>query len=122
MRVYKLKKSEVNMQNSQKATKQQDNGDVKEQLLKELLEQNRKLADKVEKLEQGEKQAPAEKHDPDFYKRILIVVSVVVGVGLLIFLVTTIQRQNSEIYKQQQYQKYYEDITEQTRPYVERGN
>ena len=110
------------MQNSQKATKQQDNGDVKEQLLKELLEQNRKLADKVEKLEQGEKQAPAEKHDPDFYKRILIVVSVIVGVGLLIFLVTTIQRQNSEIYKQQQYQKYYEDITEQTRPYVERGN
>lgn len=43
------------MQNSQKATKQQDNGDVKEQLLKELLEQNRKLADKVEKLEQENK-------------------------------------------------------------------
>ena len=70
------------MQNNQKATNQQYNGDVKEQLLKELLEQNRKLADKVVKLEQGEKQAPAEKHDPDFYKRILIVISVVVGVGL----------------------------------------
>lgn len=110
------------MQNNQKATNQQYNGDVKEQLLKELLEQNRKLADKVEKLEQGEKHAPAEKHDPDFYKRILIVISVVVGVSLLLFLWTTIQQQKSKIYEQQQYQKYYEDITNRTRPYVERGN
>lgn len=93
----------------------QTKGDVQEQLLKELLEQNRKLADKVEKLEQGEKQAPAEKHDPDFYKRILIVVSVVVAVGLLIFFFARISTLEHENYKQQQYQKYYEDITERTR-------
>lgn len=110
------------MQNNQKATNQQYNGDVKEQLLKELLEQNRKLADKVVKLEQGEKQAPAEKHDPDFYKRILIVISVVVGVGLFFYFWTTIQQQKSKIYEQQQYQKYYEDIVERTRPYIERDN
>ena len=110
------------MQNNQKATNRQYNDDVKEQLLKELLEQNRKLADKVEKLAQGEKHATVEKHDPDFYKRILIVISVVVGVGLFFYFWTTIQQQKSKIYEQQQYQKYYEDITNRTRPYVERGN
>lgn len=111
-----IQKPSVASKRTNTPNSEQHDNDAKEQLLRELLEQNRKLNDKVEKLEQNNKQEQptAQKHDPDFYKRILIVVLVVMGVGLLVFFITKIQQQESTIYKQQKYDEYREQIRDIT--------